>query len=701
MLINSQPMESLGHARVKIDKLVYTDNDVRQFDPRNKDRLVSIFRFQGCCRDDAVHRVPALIEPELYHEADGNGFLDLSTPVRCLHGRHRLEAAKEFLPVGDQWWTVDFFPQDVSADGKAAIRRRYANESNISDGEIYRHLRLCVRASNVDGMNHWLSRLSGSMRRDIQRLEKLALLQRPWQMFRDSLDKLLDYPGLWPALQLGAFHRLLTIHCPEEMTRYVDRIHLTWARVCYLHRKDLDAATVRALEGKCPYLSSHDNANMEVGMHQRTIFAGIAEDGRYSILGNLRLVPYPIPSLHTFLEDTKYLEPCARIMKNLLPSKIKETLQKDFARHHDQGTTWQEERSEGRFVPKAAPNAEEARNRSYQQLWLFAFRHFPEMTGITPRKDRGRPKPKQPQIEKGWWQLMSNMASNMGFQGLSHIHGTRLDADQRMARDFLHQARPTQFYEFDTSAFDAEVRRICECLSRISRRTDKSDTPELSSERDLCGSDTAARCGRPHEQSLVGDRKFLFLRYMGSNIRKSGSGKPYITSFAIKHAMFANFFLELDDPQVSIMANVTDSEDTTVALSPTDSCLSLQLASTNPTHNEETGFSISPIEPPMSSETNVIDRRGTTVSISPLTPILATTLPPSAAPATQTPPTLLIVDLGSGFARRKYETNRPVIDINSKLQRDFSDFNTIRISRDDTALQNIIHQAFAKSSCCL
>ena len=43
-----------------------------------------------------------------------NGYSELVFPSRleCLHGRHRVQAGKEFLSTGDKWWIVDLYLTD-------------------------------------------------------------------------------------------------------------------------------------------------------------------------------------------------------------------------------------------------------------------------------------------------------------------------------------------------------------------------------------------------------------------------------------------------------------------------------------------------------------------------------------------------------------------------------------------------------------
>ena len=109
---------------------------------------------------------------------------------------------------------------DLQPLAKAALREEYANSKNYGDGHIYRYMRNCVRRKDDPGARKWLARLSESKRKDIKKLEKMAAKFPAMQDFQMALDRLLPFIGLWDALQIGTFHRLLTLRCPE---------------VCYLH----------------------------------------------------------------------------------------------------------------------------------------------------------------------------------------------------------------------------------------------------------------------------------------------------------------------------------------------------------------------------------------------------------------------------------------------------------------------------------
>ncbi len=227
-------------------------------------------------------------------------------------------------------------------------------------------------------------------------------------------------------------------------------------------------------------------------------------------------------------------------MKALLPSGFKDSIKVAYMRHHDRRSEWIEQISEDETVARVEDSEATACQKGYQQLWLYSIRHFPEMTGHTPRKDPGKSKPPTPAIERSWWTRMSKLVGDSGFVDMGETNLSSESADAKMARDFLRQARPDLLYEFDGGVFDTEVRRICDILSRCKRRRLEPETPRMSTDRDVCGMEVTYRCGRPFESSFLDDRRFFFLRHMDSSL--DDGQKRYITSFAVSRSMFNNFF---------------------------------------------------------------------------------------------------------------------------------------------------------------
>ena len=97
------------------------------------------------------------------------------------------------------------------------IVEAYSNEQKPSDGEIFRKIRLYHRENDQEAEKRWWSRLEKSKPKDLRQL-----FRRP--SLTASFDALIDMPGLWAKLQLGALHRLLVLKCDEV------RVHWDKAR---------------------------------------------------------------------------------------------------------------------------------------------------------------------------------------------------------------------------------------------------------------------------------------------------------------------------------------------------------------------------------------------------------------------------------------------------------------------------------------
>ena len=74
----------------------------------------------------------------------------------------------------------------------------------------------------------------------------------------------------------------------------------------------LDAKTVSVLQGRCP--KCREDGDL-IRAQWNEVFSGFS--GRKGhIWSRIAQIDYIIPSIHTFLEDTKLLEPPARIMES-------------------------------------------------------------------------------------------------------------------------------------------------------------------------------------------------------------------------------------------------------------------------------------------------------------------------------------------------------------------------------------------------
>jgi hypothetical protein len=207
---------------------------------QNVRRLQRIFQKTGCFRLQDENVINAVVEEHQLAAAlrtvnlSTDGFRNIRsakdaptlalTAVQCLEGLHRIKAAERVLSENDKWWVVRLFSCGQLANSVMCVSTNtltetpqpvlcqiiesYMNEQKPSDGEIFRKIRLYNRQREEQAENRWWARLDNSKPKDLRQLVKRRTLI-------SAFDKLIDMPGLWVKVQLGALHRLLVLRCDE------------------------------------------------------------------------------------------------------------------------------------------------------------------------------------------------------------------------------------------------------------------------------------------------------------------------------------------------------------------------------------------------------------------------------------------------------------------------------------------------------
>lgn len=223
-----------------------------ELDPKNVTRLSRVFEKEGCRRLDMRNHVTALVSELHLADALNSAGLDAGTlmtiqpgeypflqflpgQIRCLHGRHRLEAGKIILAQSEQWWTVDLYLDGsllyctstllllikqhanaflavISTNLQTVLIEEYANERKPHDGEIYRKIRQYQLEGNVQFVERWKLRLSSQNK--LKRLQQLSARVE----VREAFDALLPITGLWAGLNIGSLHRMLALKCDEVLS---------------------------------------------------------------------------------------------------------------------------------------------------------------------------------------------------------------------------------------------------------------------------------------------------------------------------------------------------------------------------------------------------------------------------------------------------------------------------------------------------
>ncbi len=177
---------------------------------------------------------------------------------------------------------------------------------------------------------------------------------------------------------------------------------------------------------------------------------------RLDIFRCLSVISYLIFSLYIFIEDIKHVESFIKIMKRLLSSWFKEFIHQTFERLHTSQTQILKQRDEMMFR-FFSHSAKECFQVIYQQLWLFVMRCFLEMTCIQSRKNVERSiKVITSEAEK-WWHRFDKLALKNKFDFAQIHHLCTQNSKKKMIRDFLHQTRSSDVYQFDETVLNFKI----------------------------------------------------------------------------------------------------------------------------------------------------------------------------------------------------------------------------------------------------
>lgn len=172
-------------------------------------------------------------------------------------------------------------------------------------------------------------------------------------------------------------------------------------------------------------------------------------------------------------------------------------------------------------------------------------RHFPEMTGHSPRKDVSKPKPLHQNVENIWWYGITKLADLCGYKGIQTPYSTTYQAEMEMTKAFFSSIRPVpfQFLKEESNTIAEEIIRLLSSDRNLS-----VTMPAVS--RNYCENDIVYRCGIPFENSFKIDQRALFRNNVYSDT--TNVVEEYLTSFAVERDMFHAFFGTFDESDMNI-----------------------------------------------------------------------------------------------------------------------------------------------------
>lgn len=286
--------------------------------------------------------------------------------------------------------------------------------------------------------------------------------------------------------------------------------------------------TIAKLELLAPSVSDGDLMRVEGLIRSGEVFPSITNaQKRDAILSALLLTPGLIPTLTSFFENLKYLEPCCYILKKLLPGKEKRTIFQSLAASYIAPKEQLLEYSTGSRL-RSIVGDENALWLAYVQLWAFCMRHFPSMTETAPRKVVGKAKPSK-SSNSALWHYLGDLAIKLGFRTPQALELQRQNPYESLAQQLLRSLRPASPPDM------RHVLRVAAACKEIEEDPKVREWPNLTATDHL---PREKRCGRPFEDDFLLDSNFLFVPTIYEIEETKG---PEISSLFVKRDLFISF----------------------------------------------------------------------------------------------------------------------------------------------------------------
>jgi hypothetical protein len=306
-----------------------------------------------------------------------------------------------------------------------------------------------------------------------------------------------------------------------------------WGKIigCFLNipPSAVDAATVQHLELLAPATSESDQICIEKLMRSRTIFPAISDPRqRERLFLNIKAIDCMIPSLKTFYDNLIFLEPCCKILRQLLdPEMKKKTIRRGFRAVYLPPETLEIEFQEGvkRPYQSTTPNGDWFLR--YIALWAFCVRYFAELVPVTPRMEVGKDKPPVKEPNPFLWRELARLAVNSGFPT-----GAALELEKRpIDRYSIH------FFLCVYAQAKSENRCIEESLARNYFRNQR-EQPQFTDENSL---EIKRRSGIPFNDDYYKDQLSFFIPTVIAKVPEPGWE---ITPFFVKYDFFRAFLTD-------------------------------------------------------------------------------------------------------------------------------------------------------------
>lgn len=326
-------------------------------------------------------------------------------------------------------------------------------------------------------------------------------------------------------------------------------VERAWAHILRCGNNDLsplvvDPATSGNLELLAPCVSLSDKESITDMMSgkdvptDKEIFTLIKDQNvRQSLLTNLCSLPCMIPTLGTFFETLKYLEPCCEALKQLIGPKDKwrGTIRASLMSYYfapEKVMVQTSECYEAEYIKEITPG--NAAQLAYMELWAFCARSFDSLTSFTPKKEAGESKPSIKGPNPVMLQYLARFALARGFRTKQALKLASHDARTPLALEYLHKANPMP------TVFDDEQIK-CVISTGMRPRDYAPSRPKESSYLNR-----ERRCGRPFQRDYMNDKASLFLPNIYGNSSHSEVTLDFVRRNLFKE-LFGSFELQVSN----------------------------------------------------------------------------------------------------------------------------------------------------------
>ena len=229
----------------------------------------------------------------------------------------------------------------------------------------------------------------------------------------------------------------------------------------------MDESTVRHLEGRSPFLSLEDRHYVQNAFRRGLIFGHLPDDVAKSRAMTKTLAnQYIIPSMHTFNENSKWIEGPAQVLGRLIPKW--QTLRRGF------WANFAVEKSKHRnhhFEQEgSATEAQRVFGVAYRDLWLAAFRLFPYLSSVRPRRTRRLHATLPARSIIDCERELVIFAASLGFDSAEIRDLVKKDWNLAIARDLVCQVTPDEVVESELEEKATSVHKVLTTLTSLPAR---------------------------------------------------------------------------------------------------------------------------------------------------------------------------------------------------------------------------------------